>query len=207
MRTITRAGALLPVTAAAAVLLAGCTAGGRGSPAAVGASHPATTTSPTPTTSPSPGAAPTRAATGSAASGVLSEADFVKQADEVCHQGLGSDPALLRPPANATDYARLASFTAAVTSGYVLFNRRIDALVARASDRTELMAKWRTPQDTYFNRIRPYELSLVQAAAKHDKTAVLAIGKQRNAVPRPDAGVVTFLDAYGLPTCAALTFH
>ncbi|HZE50942.1 MAG TPA: hypothetical protein VE074_15330 [Jatrophihabitantaceae bacterium] len=197
MHVLPRATACVAVIAAAGIVAA-CSSSGSAKSDNTGATTPATTPA---STSAAPST--TQQATTSAASGQLSKAEFVAQANAVCGS-VNAKVQKLPAPSGPTDYPATIAYTRTVLDLFPPFSKQTKALVARSADKDELTAKWISLDQSDFAAQKPLLTQLLAAAQAKQSAKVEQLYSALDKTPDHSQAEATYLNSYGLTECAKL---
>jgi hypothetical protein len=187
------------------LVLAGCgsssshSAAPAGSPAGsgTGSSSPASTPS---SSRPAPGFASTSAGT---PKGQLSKPDFLIEMNALCSSVKAQADALPTPTA-ATDYAAISTDLTATLKLRPSFVSRAEALTARMPERAALEKNWLAIEKADFAAFKPLAQRLLAHSKAHDPAKVQADANALSALPDHSSRMATYLNCYGLGSCAEL---
>ncbi|HEX8094526.1 hypothetical protein [Jatrophihabitans sp.] len=189
------------------LVLAGC--GGSSSKSAAPASSStgsaaastASSTASVPVSStPAPGFASTSAGT---PKGVLSKPDFLIEMNKLCSSVDAQIKALPRPTA-ATDYAVISTNLTGTLKLVPSFISRAEALVRQTAERAALEKNWLAIQKSDFAAFKPVAERMLAHSKAHDAAKVQADANAVSALPDHTSRLVSYLNGYGLSSCAQL---
>lgn len=191
-----------------ALVLAGC--GGSSSRSAAPAGSPSSSSSSAATSSssastpssstPAPGFASTSAGT---PKDVLSMPDFLIEMNKLCASYDAQLRALPEPTA-ATDFAAITTNLTATLRLWPSFIARAEPLIARMPDRAALERNWLAIDKADLAAFRPLAERTIAHSKAHDAAKVRADVDALTALPDHTSRVVSYLNGYGLGSCAKL---
>lgn len=131
-----------------------------------------------------------------------SHADFVRQANAVCHTVDVRVEAI--PPPNQSDLTSIAAYAQATEQAYQSYLTQVTALASKAQDKKEIQANWITPATEDFATEKPLLDGLVAAARTGDATKIAAAVKALQEVTDHTASIQAFQRKYGATQCSTL---
>jgi hypothetical protein len=191
------------------LVLAGCDGSSSNSAApasssvssSTGSSTGSSSPAPTPGSStPAPGFASTSAGT---PKGVLSKPDFLIEMNRLCSTYHAKVKALPTPTA-ATDFAAISANLSGTLQLGPSFISRAEALIARAAERAALEKNWLAVEKADFAASKPLLERMLADSKAHDAAKVQADANALSALPDHSSRLVTYLNGFGLSSCAQL---
>jgi hypothetical protein len=183
------AARLVAPLALAGLVLAGC--GGSPSHSAAPAGSPASSNSPTPTPS------------SSTPKGHLSKPDFLIRMNALC-SSVDAQVKALPTPTAATDYAAISANLTGTLKLRPSFLSRAEALIAQAAERAALEKNWLAIEKADLAAFTPPAQRMLAHSKAHDAAKVQADANVLSALPDHSSRLATYLNGFGLGSCAQL---
>lgn len=184
--------------------LAGCGSSSHSAAPAGSPSGSATSSSSSASTAgsstPAPGFASTSAGT---PKGELSKPDFLIEMNAICTSFTAQVKALPTPTA-ATDYAAITTNLTGTLRLLPAFISQAEALVDRSAERAVLQKNWLAVEKADLAAYKPVAQRMIAHSKAHDAAKVQADANALSALPDHTSRLVTYLNGYGLSSCAQL---
>lgn len=138
-----------------------------------------------------------------AATGMLTKADFLSKMNAVC-SAVDTQRKALPTPSGLDDYPNIIANLSGTLRLLPSFISQADALVQRSSDKAELTEKWLTFERSDFAAVKPIAQRMVADSTAKDSAKVAADGEALSGAPDHSSAIAAFMNSYGLTTCATL---
>lgn len=147
-----------------------------------------------------PAFAPTSAGT---PKGVLSKPDFLIRMNALC-SAIDAQRQALPKPASTTDFATISLNLVGTMRLAPSLISHAERLVAQTAQRAELEKNWLALERADYAAIKPVADQMVAHSNARDEAKVQDDAYEMAAVPNHNSSLTTYLNGYGLSSCAHL---